>query len=111
MSSPSPSRASSASLRSRKFKYLSSKSKLAPSGHDAEPKKTSGRVRRKGSGPTHLRMGVPNGNGNAPIDAWLSRWAETKARHAAAGWGALLGAWRCEAQGEQEDASRGRERA
>ena len=33
-------------------------------------------------------MGVPNGNGNAPIDAWLSRWAETKAGHAAAGWGA-----------------------
>ena len=56
-------------------------------------------------------MGVPNGNGNAPIDAWLSRWAETKAGHAAAGWGALLGAWRCEAQGEHEDASRCRERA
>lgn len=56
-------------------------------------------------------MGVPNGNGNAAIDAWLSRWAETKAGHAAAGWGALLGAWRCEAQGEHEDASRCRERA
>ena len=56
-------------------------------------------------------MGAPNGNGNATIDAWLSRYAETKAGHAAAGWGALLGAWRCEAQGEHEDASRCRERA
>ena len=56
-------------------------------------------------------MGVPNGNGNAAIDAWLSRYAETKAGHAAAGWGALLGAWRCEAQGEHEEASRCRERA
>ena len=56
-------------------------------------------------------MGLPNGNGNAAIDAWLSRYAETKAGHAAAGWGALLAAWRCEAQGEHEDASRCRERA
>ncbi len=56
-------------------------------------------------------MGLPNGNGNAAIDAWLSRYAETKVGHAAAGWGALLGAWRCEAQGEHEDASRCRERA
>ena len=56
-------------------------------------------------------MGVPNGNGNATIDAWLSRWAETKAGHAAAGWGALLAAWRCEAQDDQEGATPCRERA
>jgi hypothetical protein len=56
-------------------------------------------------------MGVPNGNGNAPIDVWLSRWAETTGGLAAAGWGAVLGAWRCEAQGEEEDARRCRERA
>jgi hypothetical protein len=56
-------------------------------------------------------MGLPNGNGNAAIDAWLSRYAETKVGHAAAGWGALLAAWRCEAHGEHEDASRCRERA
>lgn len=63
------------------------------------------------SDPTNPRMGAPNGNGNATIDAWLSRYAETKAGHAAAGWGALLGARRCEAQGEDEEASRCRERA
>ena len=56
-------------------------------------------------------MGLPNGNGNAAIDAWLSRYAETKGGHAAAGWGALLAAWRCEAQEEHEDASRCRDRA
>jgi hypothetical protein len=56
-------------------------------------------------------MGPPNGNGNAPIDAWLSRYAETKPGKAAAGWGALLAAWRFEAQDEDEEASRCRERA
>lgn len=56
-------------------------------------------------------MEVPTGNGNATIDAWLSRYAETERGLAAAGWGALLAAWRCEAQGEHEDASRCRERA
>jgi hypothetical protein len=56
-------------------------------------------------------MGLPNGNGNAAIDAWLSRYAETNGRHAAAGWGALLAAWRCEARGDHDDASRCRERA
>jgi hypothetical protein len=50
-------------------------------------------------------------NGNAPIDLWLSRWAETDSRLAAAGWGALLAAWRCEAADQFEDATRCRRRA
>jgi hypothetical protein len=58
-------------------------------------------------------MGAPNGNGNATIDAWLSRYAETKAGQAAAGWGALLvsGEHRRELWGVPDQPSPHRQRA